>query len=902
MGGVQARVTNAMNRKLVGPVSMGEVRSALFQIDPSSAPGPDGMTAAFFQTYWDVVGFDITSAISSFMHSRKFLKGMNHTHLVMIPKVQCPTNMTQLRPISLCNVAYKILAKVLANRLSHILPSVISPNQSAFVAGRVITDNIIIGQEIFHFLKNQRYGRKHNVAIKLDMSKAYDRVEWIFLELIMAKMGFCQRWISWMKECMASVSYSFLLDGQATWYIKPTRGLRQGDPLSPFLFLICSEGLSAMMQKGELDQSIKGVKICRNGPAISHLFFADDTLIFCEASSQKLENVRRILEVYGKASGQLINYGKSCCFFSKNTPVDKRDSLSNILGIRRDVNLGNYLGLPTDLSHTRYKVFSYIKERLRGRTEGWSEFFINQAGKEVLLKSVALALPSYAMSCIKLPVKLCNDLNAMMAKFWWGSKGGEKKIYWLSWDKLSEKKQYGGLGFRDLRCFNLAMLAKQGWRLIKGGDSLMRQILKAKYFPHSSFMRASDCANASWTWKSILEGRKILEGGVRWRIGKGDRVKAATDPWIPRTNGFKPRIIADFAKDFHVSEFINRCSSSWKEDLVRQAFNQEDAEHILGIPLPRYDMEDSLIWNFSNVGNYSVKSGYETALDLQKNGFLGTKAQGESSTRDRMKEVWKSIWELPCQGKIKNFIWKCLHNIAPVNDVLVNRRIASDVLCPVCKSDRESVFHLLVQCPFAQVIWRISPLGLAVGLNQVDSLIRWWDSLLERWKGIKENKKIWAAVGTIIWRIWLCRNDIVFNSKKWGPDVACQLVVSDAVDFLEANANKAQDSTGSSSSCSNSAHRWEKPCRGWFKINFDGGLDHRQKVGGLGIVIRDCNGSFRAARAIHIRNFMEPLGIEAMAARESLVFALELGLQRFVLEGDCYLREKKQNQLTSLFL
>lgn len=257
MGGVQARVTNAMNRKLVGPVSMGEVRSALFQIDPSSAPGPDGMTAAFFQTYWDVVGFDITSAISSFMHSRKFLKGMNHTHLVMIPKVQCPTNMTQLRPISLCNVAYKILAKVLANRLSHILPSVISPNQSAFVAGRVITDNIIIGQEIFHFLKNQRYGRKHNVAIKLDMSKAYDRVEWIFLELIMAKMGFCQRWISWMKECMASVSYSFLLDGQATWYIKPTRGLRQGDPLSPFLFLICSEGLSAMMQKGELDQSIK---------------------------------------------------------------------------------------------------------------------------------------------------------------------------------------------------------------------------------------------------------------------------------------------------------------------------------------------------------------------------------------------------------------------------------------------------------------------------------------------------------------------------------------------------------------------------------------------------------------------------------------------------------------------
>ncbi|KAH7845389.1 hypothetical protein Vadar_001428 [Vaccinium darrowii] len=177
-------------------------------------------------------------------------------------------------------------------------------------------------------------------------------------------------------------------------------------------------------------------------------------------------------------------------------------------------------------------------------------------------------------------------------------------------------------------------------------------------------------------------------------------------------------------------------------------------------------MEDSLTWNFLTVGNYSVKSGYETALDLKKNVFMGTKAQGESSNRDRMKKVSKSIWELPCQGKIKDFIWKCMHDIVPVNDVLVNRRISCDVLCPLCKSDRESTLHLLVQCPFAQVIWRISPLGLAVGINQGDLMISWWDSLLERWKGIKENKKIWAVVGTIIWRIWLCRNNMVFNSKS----------------------------------------------------------------------------------------------------------------------------------------
>lgn len=144
----------------------------------------------FFPKYWDVVGPDITNAIRSFMHLGKLLKGMNHTHIVLILKVKSPVNMTQLRPISLCNVAYKNLAKVLANRPSKVLPAVISPNQCTFVPGRVITYNILIGQELFHLLKNHRHGRVKNVAIKLDMSEANDRVEWVFMERIMLNLGF----------------------------------------------------------------------------------------------------------------------------------------------------------------------------------------------------------------------------------------------------------------------------------------------------------------------------------------------------------------------------------------------------------------------------------------------------------------------------------------------------------------------------------------------------------------------------------------------------------------------------------------------------------------------------------------------------------------------------------------
>lgn len=233
-----------------------------------------------------------------------------------------------------------------------------------------------------------------------------------------------------------------------------------------------------------------------------------------------------------------------------------------------------------------------------------------------------------------------------MAKFWWGSKGADKK------------KHSGSLGFKDLICFNLAMLAKQGWRLLNGGDGFLRRILKAKYYPRYSFMRATAKPNVSWSWKSILEGRKVLEGGIWWRVGSGSQIRAAEDPWLPRDGGFKPREIADFAKAFRVSQFIEPNGNTWREELVCEAFNQEEAQIVLGIPLSRFAMRDRATWHYTGNGMYTVKSGYEIALELRRNGQLGSRLEGEGSTRERRKEVWKSVWRLPCQGKIKHFVWK----------------------------------------------------------------------------------------------------------------------------------------------------------------------------------------------------------------------------------------------------
>ena len=220
-------------------------------MSPSKATGPDGTTALFFQKYWHIVDDDVSNAILDFFTSGRMLRSVNFTNIVLIPKVKSLEAMTQFHPISLCNVMYKIVSKILVNRMKSILPRVISDSQSAFVPRRLITDNIIMAFEVLHYLKNLGTGNNCQMAAKLDMSKAYDRVEWSYLKTILLKLGFHRRWVKLIMECVSSTSYSVLVNGTPHGYIKPSRGLRQGDPMSPYLFLICAEGLSTLLRKKE---------------------------------------------------------------------------------------------------------------------------------------------------------------------------------------------------------------------------------------------------------------------------------------------------------------------------------------------------------------------------------------------------------------------------------------------------------------------------------------------------------------------------------------------------------------------------------------------------------------------------------------------------------------------------
>ena len=301
---VHPKVSPDMRDLLSSEYNPEEIKAALFQMGPTKAPGPDGMNALFYQKFWHIVGDDVINAVLDFLNNGIIVPDLNYTHIVLIPKIKSSEKITDYRPISLCNVIYKIISKVLANRLKLILLNLIATTQSVFVPGCLITDNFLVAYESLHAMHCRKKGRRGSLALKLDV---YDRVKWAFLKGFMTKLGFPEMWIERVMCCVSTPSFSIRINGKSYGNIILSRGLRQGDLLSPYLFLLCAEGFSSLLAKVEAENKLHGVSICRRAPSISHLLFANDSFLFCRATQDEVQEIADILQLYATASGQQIN-------------------------------------------------------------------------------------------------------------------------------------------------------------------------------------------------------------------------------------------------------------------------------------------------------------------------------------------------------------------------------------------------------------------------------------------------------------------------------------------------------------------------------------------------------------------------------------------------------------------
>lgn len=375
--------------------------------------------------------------------------------------------------------------------------------------------------------------------MKLDISKAYDRVNWQFLKQRMRDMGFCSKWIDWIMLCVSTVSYDFCLNGSTVGPICPRRGLRQGDPLSPYLFLLCVEGLSNAMDRAQVTGSLHGCRVSPTAPEVTHLLFADDSFLFFRASSEEASRVKNILVRYEEISGKAVNFQKSGVLFSANVRRDKQEELGNILGVHNDITTINYLGLPAMVGRSKKRMFGFINNRVHKRIQDWRAKPISRASKEVLLKTVAQAIPSFCMSCFVLPKSLCQEINRMFNHYWWVSNMTESRgIKWHSWDNMSMSKDRGGLGFRSLQGYNLALVGKHVWKCINSPNLLVSRVLKAKYFPDDHILKAAKGQGSIYIWTGIWSAKESLKAGFRWVVGDGKDISCCGRPLVEGESRF----------------------------------------------------------------------------------------------------------------------------------------------------------------------------------------------------------------------------------------------------------------------------------------------------------------------------------------------------------------------------
>lgn len=592
--------------------------------------------------------------------------------------------MTHFRPISLCNTVYKIISKILVNCLRPLLPDVISPFQIGFVKGRKATDNYQIANEVSHSFRSRR-----GKGAKLDIEKAYDRLSWSFIHDTLAALHFLIPVIKLIMSAISSVSYKILWNGEASRSFAPRCGLRQGDPLSPYIFILCLNVLSVQFSRSLATKQIHGFKVSRSGPALTHLLFADDILLFGRASPLEVNNIMNILHHFFSSAGLSLSIHKSKLFISKNTPRETRTTISNITGFLVTTDLGQYLGLPLLHGRVSSSTFSFLIDKLNSKLSSWKISCLFMAARVVLVKFTLSAILVYASQALPLSASICEQLDHINRNFIWGHERGQKRHHLINWRTVCLPKGAGGIGVRQFKKVNLAFFINAVWRLWRDEASVWAQTFKNKYFPTCSIWQAINRPSHSVTWKYLLKARDQILQNIRWLVGHGNEVSFWHDNWccgIVLRHWF----IGPLPKDCEFWKVADCLlpTHHWDTTLLSSNLPQHILDLIYSVPLSDSLTNQDIPYWPSHSRECTTKDAY-AALTLDTI-FPFT---------DTL--IW--LWKLSLPPNILIFLWKILHNRLATKD---NLPWIEDKRCALCHSTSKSGVHVLRDCFFARTYWR----------------------------------------------------------------------------------------------------------------------------------------------------------------------------------------------------
>ncbi|XP_074303987.1 uncharacterized protein LOC141638472 [Silene latifolia] len=590
-----------------------------------------------------------------------------------------------------------------------------------------------------------------------------------------------------------SVTYEILINGAPMEKVKPCCGIRQGDSLSPYIFALCTEVLSQMILYAQDANLIRGIKICKNGPAISHLLFADDSLFFIRGDSGDLDFLMNIIDEYCLASGQCLNKDKSSIIFSPNCSLMTAKKCLSEYKFASRHDLGNYLGLPTSLGSSKRDLFSFLVDKTKRRLSSWNNIFLSAADKLTLIRSVLSSLSLFSLSVFRIPVSVTSKLQSLMVHFWWGGTRTNKAIHWCSKDFLSKPVGEGGLGFRNIGCFNQALLAKSAWRILSVPGSLISKVIcpKLGYQDDTLFQKRWKAPQASsWALKSLVWGSDLIYNNIAWTIGSSSRLNAWKDKWIEGNS------LQDLCGDIidapiDTTLLVGELHDSHRRwDFSSLGFDpgEEVTKKIRATYIPCHPTDDSFYWRFSKHGVFTVKSGYHVAARALSNG--STSVADCSRMPPTIVAFCKSkLWKLPISYKLRVFLWKFMANALPVGSEFLKRKMIWRSSCTLCDGLNpyvESISHLFRDCSFAKALWFGCPLGLRL-TEGVDIDVRVW---VINWItyfliGPDPNSLLYPLIATL-WRTWCCRNELVFRNRRPWPLGAIKSILGDIQTMNEA--------------------------------------------------------------------------------------------------------------------
>ncbi|KAM6591280.1 hypothetical protein CsatA_013885 [Cannabis sativa] len=465
-----------------------------------------------------------------------------------------------------------------------------------------------------------------------------------------------------------------------------------------------------------------------------------------------------------------------------------------------------YFGLPNIIGRNKTSILGFLKNKVMARINSWDGKFLSRAGKEILLKTVIQSLPTYAMSVFLIPLGICEDIEKLMASFWWkttSSKG--RGITWMSWERMAKPKLEGGMGFRHLHDFNIAMLAKQGWRLLCKPDSLVGQIFKAKYFPTSDYLSVDLGNNPSFVWRSVWAAQSVVRLGAVRIIGNGETTIILSTPWMSDTENRLVTSTHPALLHNTVSSLFSLETRTWDSDVVKDLFNNQDASLILGLPLSPNSDTDFWSWLGDRTRFFSVKTAYYL---LQKN-----KPQHSSADNSGF---WRKMWHLKIPPKVKNLLWRAITDCLPTCLQLVTKHV--------------SWFEIVLMALDEEVVSRAAMLCRA----------------------------IWKAQNLVVWKNkTFSRNEVIASAQI-------------TLDHWRNAQDNTSLSSLFFENRGDGAERWTKPEANKIKINVDAALFPHDNSYGFRIVARDSSSNLIEAKTWYYGGVYDAEVVETMGVKEAL--------------------------------